>query len=71
MTGILQDLRYPVRGLLKHPSFTVTAVTLAVCIGAHTALFSVVDGVGLIIVVSGAVCIWAVRLLKVIGSPAG
>jgi len=28
-------------------------------------------GVGLIIMVSGALCIWAVRLLNVIGSPAG
>src|ERR1700687_4265365 len=42
----MQDLRVAFRLLCKDKAFTVTAaLTLAVCIGANTALFTVVDHV--------------------------
>jgi predicted permease len=48
MEGLFQDFRYSVRLLRRSPAFTTVAIlTLALCIGANTGIFQLLDAVRL------------------------
>src|SRR5215470_2992095 len=46
MEGLFHDLRYGIRMLFNNPAFSAVAlITLALGIGANSAVFSVIDGI--------------------------
>jgi hypothetical protein len=46
LDSVMQDLRYAVRGLRLEPGLALTAaLTLAICIGANTTVFSLVNSI--------------------------
>src|SRR5262245_31860899 len=46
LDGLTRDLRYAIRGMRRYPTFTLAVVlTLALGLGASTAIFAVVNGV--------------------------
>ena len=46
MESFVRDVRYVTRALLRTPAFfTVTVITLALGVGATTAIYSVINGV--------------------------
>src|ERR1043166_5540593 len=46
MASISRDIQYSVRSIIKRPGFSVVAIiTLALGIGANSAIFSVVNGI--------------------------
>lgn len=48
LDSILRDLRYALRGFAKNPAFTAVAIlTLALGIGANTAVFQLIDALRL------------------------